>query len=253
MENKSKIPSYIIAINAKMKWEGKDIETAIKETITLKNGEDALKSVYAINSVNAAISSISNLVKLDSKEQEELKKAIYDGPESTEILKKVSNKIDNIFHNNIEEFILKISEEVHNDWVKNNSDEQTFNKKINKSQARQYLPLELIGYNEVESDLLFIEPILYSLGIKINKEKLKETYYLKLENYLKENKITNEEELESHILLGSEMYPSLHENNLDKNVKNNSKIITEQLINNWQEKDKESLAIFNEQIIRRSL
>lgn len=253
MINPSKIPSYIIAINAKMKWEGKDLETALNEIVSLKDGEEVLKSVYATNSVNAAISSISDLVKLDLKEKEELKRAVYDGPENATILKETKAKINNLFQYNIEEFILKISEDVHNDWVKNNSDELTFNKKNNKSQARQYLPLELIGYNEVESDLLFIEPILFSLGIKINKEKLKEAYYSKLESYLKENKITNEEELESHILLGSEMYPSLHENNLDKNVKNNSKIITEQIISNWNTKDKESLELFNNQNNRKSL
>ena len=253
MKTRAKIPSYIIAIEAKIKWEKKDLETAIKESCDYPNGEEVLKSIGAINSVNTALESLSNILNLTKEEQKNLKEAVYNGPLNAKIFKIISLKAYQIFNQNREELILKILEDIHNNWVKNNSDEKTFNKKEIKGQLRQYLPLELIGFNEVESDLLFIEPILYSIGIEINREKLQEKYHLKLKEYLKKYTINNQEDLEYHISLGKEIYSTLKENNIESNIKNKSHIIAEQLINNWYEQDNESFTIFENRKRNRRL
>ena len=51
--------------------------------------------------------------------------------------------------------------------------DKTFNKKCDRKQLRQYAPLELIGWNEVKSDLLFLNPILKSIDVNVNDIKFK--------------------------------------------------------------------------------
>ena len=61
---------------------------------------------------------------------------------------------------------------VHDGWVQDNAG-QFFGKKADQRKQYQYLPIELIGWKEAKSDLLFIKPIVEFLGGVCIEEDIK--------------------------------------------------------------------------------
>ena len=79
--------------------------------------------------------------------------------------------------------VMQMIEAVHNGWIKDNAD-LFFTKKQDKGQQYQYLPIELIGWDEVKSDLLFIKPIIERMHGKINEEALKKELHDRTISYV---------------------------------------------------------------------
>ena len=64
-------------------------------------------------------------------------------------------------------------EAVHDGWVEDNV-KLFFTEKADRGQQYQYLPLEFIGWDEAKSDLLFIKPIIHSIGGYADEAEIKE-------------------------------------------------------------------------------
>ena len=111
--------------------------------------------------------------------------AVINGPENAEIFGVVREKMQGFS----EEQKLEVLSTIHDGWVIDNSSEKTFNKKVDRQQLRQYAPLDLIGWNEVRSDLLFLNPILNSIGVQVNEATLEEAYHNRVSRYMEENQI----------------------------------------------------------------
>ena len=93
--------------------------------------------------------------------------------------------------------------------------------------------------------MLFLTPILNSIGVSVNEETLEESYHQRVEAYLKEQKINSEEDMTTSIAQGSLFYPALP-SELEERLKPVAEVATTQIITNWQEKDPESLNILNQ-------
>ena len=235
-----KVPYKEIALYALVKWNGKPIEEAM-EMINTLSVDEIEKSVYAKSSVNHAIFSIASRLNLGKEETEELYNATYYGPEDAEIFNKVSKLIKTIPCK--ESFVLEILSDIHNGWVVDNSSEKTFNKKKDRKQLRQYLPLPLIGYNEVKSDLIFLKPILASCGLDTDSLRLEEKYHETFNEYIRNNDLTTFQKLIDAIRTGRDFYPYLNEEMSERLVPLAQEIV-DQVYTNWTENDKESAIIF---------
>ncbi len=67
--------------------------------------------------------------------------------------------------------VVKVIEEIHNNWVVENSDNFLRIENINDGKLYQHLPLALIGLNEFSKDAMFIAPIFDCLGYSIGEMK----------------------------------------------------------------------------------
>lgn len=102
--------------------------------------------------------------------------------------------------------ILKILSTIHDSWVRNNSDNFL---KPDRNKERQFVSLQLLDWEEVESDLLFLKPILEGAGIQIDEEQLKKQHELEQTEYMIDKGIFSHEDLIKHLSKGSKSYKAL--------------------------------------------
>lgn len=89
---------------------------------------------------------------------------------------------------------IDILKAIHNNWVVDNG-----KKYSREGKSFMFMPLELLPYDEVEKDLLFVSPILESAGINVEAMNLEETFNEKQETYFISNEISDKESLAKHI------------------------------------------------------
>ncbi len=200
-----------IAKDCLVKWMGTPDDEAkafaTEDTIMeLEDGNDKHYGVGALGSVQAALSSIIRQLGLPSNSYVTFENAVLDD-DSSPIFETVRERIQQI--ENIEEFILTALSDIHDQWVIDNSSEKTFIKKEGRGQLHQYTPQELIGWNEVKSDLIFLEPILNRVGVRVDQDRLLAAYNEKVAAYASERGITSKDDIVTLVSTGSQYYPAL--------------------------------------------
>lgn len=230
-------PYQNVAKAALINWNGLSEQEAEKKVQT-ESVKELEAQVYAMGSMKYAVAGIANQIGLSGEETTNFFEAVINGPENAEIFCLVREKMQGFS----EEQKLGVLSTIHDGWVIDNSSEKTFNKKVDKQQLRQYAPLDLIGWNEVRSDLLFLNPILESVGIHVNEETLSQTYHTRVANYMEVMKINSKEDLTALVKQGRNYYPVLPEE-LEARLLPMSEIISDQMIQNWSDKDKETVQI----------
>lgn len=203
------------------------------ETIQQLEGQ-----VYAMNSMKYAVIGIAEQTALTEEEAINFFDAVINGPENSIIFETVSQKAQNF----TDAQKLAVLSTIHDGWVKDNSSEKTFNKKVDRQQLRQYAPLELIGWNEAKSDLLFLNPILNSIGVQVNEQQLSQAYHTSVADYMEEMQINSQEDLTELIKQGKAYYPALPED-LETRLSPISEIVSQQIIQNWNNKDLQTAEI----------
>ena len=231
-------PYQNVAKAALINWNGLSEEEATAK-IYNESVQKLEEQVYAMGSMKYAVIGIAKEIGLSEEGTVNFFEAVINGPENAKIFEIVSKKMQGF----TEEEKLRVLSTIHDGWVINNSSEKTFNKKVARQQLRQYAPLDLIGWNEVRSDLLFLNPILASVGVQVNEETLKEAYHIRVANYLEENNINNQNDLTNLVQRGKNYYPALPEELVERLLPM-SEVIASQIIGNWQAKDLETSQIF---------
>ena len=235
-----RVPYKEIALYALVKWNGVEEEKALEMIDTLSN-EELEGQVWASGSVNHAIDSIALKLGLSEEDKKAFSDACYNGPENAPIFNKVGSLINN--QKDKEKFVLGILSDIHDGWVVDNSSEKTFNKKKDRKQLRQYLPLPLIGFNEVKSDLIFLRPILASCGLDTDSLRLEGAYHGQLQDFIQDNGLTSFEKLTLRVAEGKKFYPVLPEELAERLMPLSDEIVQE-VYANWKEKDERSAIIF---------
>lgn len=126
----------------------------------------------------AASKLIGEKFELTEEETVEFINEILGKKDSRDIIKKIELKMNEDNKQeiiNINDLTFDLIESVHDDWCKQNAG-IFFTKKADRQQQYQYLPIELIGFNEAKSDLLFIEPILNSFTSSADVQNVQEKY-----------------------------------------------------------------------------
>ena len=78
-----------------------------------------------------------------------------------------------------------------------------------RNKERQFVKLELLDWGEVQSDLLFLKPILEAAGIELNEKELRNRFEVIQQEFLIDNGITSHEKLVEFLSKGSKSYPAL--------------------------------------------
>ena len=232
-------PYQNVAKAALINWNGLSEEEATTK-IQTESVQELEGQVYAMGSMKYAVIGIAKEIGLSEEETTNFFEAVINGPENAEIFDIVKEKIRGFS----EEQMLEVLSTIHDGWVVDNSSEKTFNKKVDRQQLRQYAPLDLIGWNEVRSDLLFLNPILASVGIYIDETALEEAYHARVEKYLEERNINEEDDLKALVQQGRDYYPALPEE-LDARLIPMSEVVSSQIIQNWSDKDSKTAEIFS--------
>ena len=194
-----------IAADAYKKWpygdEPRDVEDAKKIT-----GNSEIAAVEGIvKTLGLDESIITQLIgtKNESGEYEKNGEIYTRSSISSEIVSEIQESMQDADKNKV---VLDILSNIHDAWVIKNSDNFL---KPGRNRERQFVPLQLLNWEEVESDLVFLKPILGELGIQIHEEELKQEHNTQRLEYLKENGLFSKKDIIRHIGQGSKKYPAL--------------------------------------------
>lgn len=179
-----------IAKNALKNWNGLSDEEATEKagSATFEQLEDvvgAKKSVEsAVRGIYDALAKRGIITKAEDdndileseddwhKDVPALQSAVFKQEKTNNTFKNLAEKLANV--EDKENFTLDILSGIHEGWIEDNIWKLRSPSRMDK--RYQAMPLELIGFDEAKSDLLFVEPILNAGGMEIDEQKLKEAY-----------------------------------------------------------------------------
>lgn len=232
------IPYYKVAKQALMNWNGLSEEEANK-AIETSGFEELESQVYAVDSMESAINEILRQANIPLAYQEDVKNAMYGAPNFDEydrdeqygyLIKSIKREgLDPI------QLIMDTLSAVHDGWVKNNA-KQYFTKKADRKQQYQFSPLELIGWKEAKSDLLFVKPIVEACNIKVDEKALEELYNARVMQFLQEHQISTADDLSQRIEQGAEFYPALEGQDAIVEALSNPEFVTGTIVPQLEEK-----------------
>ena len=162
-----------------------------------------------------AINGMARVLKLDSEDVEKLVGTKeQDGEIYTQevISEDIASKIRSaISRSDKNESVLEILSTIHDEWVKNNSNNflKVNDKGERRNKERQFVPLELLDWGEVQSALLFLKPILEASGIELDEKELRDRFEVVQQEFLIDNGITSHEKLVEFLSKGAKSYPAL--------------------------------------------
>lgn len=232
-------PYRVIAKNALMSWNGLSEEEATK-VVSESSFQELENQVWATTSIRSAVNAISTYLGVDAKSFEDAVLG-QDSPDMTDsqisTLKSIAQKAKNV---NVEELALYALACIHDSWVVDNA--KKFVAPGREAKRYQHTPLETIGWNEAKADLLFLEPVLNSVGIEVNKQKLHEAYdestveFFKANGFIDSIGQINKEEISKKLMQGKDFYPALSDLNSTQSPE-----IANQVAEQVSEKVKDSL------------
>ena len=232
-------PYRIIAKNALMSWNGLSEEEATK-VVSESNFQELENQVWATTSIKSAVSAISAYLNIDAKAFEEAVLG-QDSPDMTDsqisTLKSIAQKAKNV---NVEELALYALACIHDSWVVDNA--KKFVAPGREAKRYQHTPLQMIGWKEAKADLLFLEPVMNSIGIEVNKQKLHEAYDEATREFFAANGFVdaigqiNKEEISKKLMQGKDFYSALSDLNTSTSPE-----VASQIAEQVSEKVKDSL------------
>ena len=177
--------------------------------------------VSACSSMKAAIDIIADKAELSENRREEFADVVFAKDDVTMDLyhETVFRFIAARFNiDRIDLDVIDILSAVHDVWVSNYS--KKFMEAGREHKRYQHLPIELIGFEQAKLDLLFVEPILDALGIKVSEEELSAAYDNHVAKFFCDNKLKDKETLKNYILNIDEHYSPIDKYNNPKNTEN---------------------------------
>lgn len=200
--------------------ENNSIEMKIAKTAAQNWGQQEPTTIEEAKGITwgsevAAINGIARVLKLDVEDVEKLVGTEEQDGEiytqeviSEDIASKIKSEISKTDKN---ESVLEILSTIHDEWVKNNSNNflKENDKGERRNKERQFVPLELLDWGEVQSDLLFLKPILEASGIELDEKELKDRFEVAQLEFLIDKGITSHENLVKFLSRGAWSYPAL--------------------------------------------
>jgi hypothetical protein len=130
-------------------------------------------------SIIPTVESIGKIFGLTESEMKEFMQESLGQTDSTRVTDMLRNVVDQIDSKKLEEIsaraIVDTMKYVHDIWVENNT-YKFFGQKAEQEKQFQYLPLELIGWQEAKLDLKYVAAVVESIGLPINHGLIKQEY-----------------------------------------------------------------------------
>lgn len=210
------------AASALMSWNGLSQEEA--EAKIKSESYDTLEGqVWASGSMKYAVQGLAKELNLTEEEATLLEQVVLGGDavelseKDEKFLQVIAQKADAV--PNKSEMVIRVLSAIHDGWVKDNA--KKFAQEGREAKKYQHLPLEMIGWKEAKADLLFLSPILESLGVDAPEAELEEAYGKIASEFYVDHEMVNEEGIDKEavareILKGAKFYPALSEKNSAK-------------------------------------
>lgn len=218
-----------IAKDALMSWNGLSEEEATK-VVQESSNEELESQVYAQGSIDAAIKGFQKYSQeylknkngyeqpISEQDMETFKEIIMTGDyrngSTNDFFETVKKQMglgrENTDEKQIAEdtrnMVISVLSTIHDGWVHDNQ-----KKFFARDKKYQHMPIELIGWKEAKSDLLFLKPILEAMDLSayISEEDLEKAYNQRVQAFLEEKGITDIDKLSEQISRGVEFYPAL--------------------------------------------
>ena len=253
MENNNLTVYKQIARDALMSWNGLSEEEATKKVQESSN-EELEQQVYAEGSIDYAIKGFQKYSQEYLKNKHGFGEPITD--HDVELFKEVvmtgkyrygsvqdfydimRNKMGiDLDRSNVENMVLSVLSTIHDGWVKDNQ-----KKFFARDKKYQHMPIELIGWKEAKSDLLFLKPMLEEMHIMefypylSTEEDLESAYNKRVQAFLEENGITDVSKLSEQISKGAEFYPALEGQEDIIKALQDTKFVEEQVVSGIRDK-----------------
>lgn len=204
------VPGKAAHYYALLAWNGMNANEALN-LVNSKSYKELDETTYASGSVDAAKKGIEKHLLQNGELDNDYITGEKEAPSdyfSAQGEKAVLN-----FANEEElcDAIVKILEEIHDEWVRGNAKKHDRDKDKNDKRLYQHLPTALIGLDEVAKDLMFLAPILDNMGYKVGKmqenewgafvpsKAIAEAYQRYVESYKQKHGIESAADLEAHI------------------------------------------------------
>ena len=253
MENNNLTIYKQIARDALMSWNGLSEEEATKKVQESSN-EELEQQVYAEGSIDYAIKGFQKYSQEYLKNKHGYGEPITD--HDVELFKEVvmtgkyrygsvqdfydimRNKMGiDLDRSNVENMVLSVLSTIHDGWVKDNQ-----KKFFARDKKYQHMPIELIGWKEAKSDLLFLKPMLEEMHIMefypylSTEEDLESAYNKRVQAFLEENGITDVSKLSERISKEAEFYPALEGQEDIIKALQDTKFVEEQVVSGIRDK-----------------
>ena len=192
-----------------------------QEEIETLSVDELDKNCDARGSMMAAIDKIAEILHLTDDQKERFAKCVFadDHAEIDEWDKIVYADIQKRWEKEVGEnprVVLDVLAAVHDYWVTDKA--RKFGQEGRENKRYQHLPIEMIGWKETKSDLLFVSPILEAIGVNVNEEVLEAYYDKRVGRFFAENGLNGQEELENYILNIADHYAPISDINNPKNT-----------------------------------
>lgn len=163
------------AVQALVEWNKKSLEEA-QEIVSTHSREEIEGMCWAEGSVKAGFDALVKSfrvrgIEISDSQKDELYGAILDGPEDSPLLSEIAGKVEEVDRHDV---ALDALTEIHDNWVadpKNMSKIHRINKENGEPTAYMHTPLEMIGWDTVHLDYIFLKPVMESMGIPIENEQ----------------------------------------------------------------------------------
>lgn len=216
-------PYRVVAKEALMSWNEMSEEEATKAVMTLTH--DELESqVYATGSITYAVEAVSRCLGLTKSQTEAFKEVVLgqDSPNITSDQARILSEVKAKVTPNVNVYALQLYslKNIHDHWVTDNA--KKFEKPGREQKKYQHLPLQMIGWKEAKADLLFLAPVLDSIGISVDEVALHLVYDKKVKEFYERNGFVTPdgqiltEKVAEAVMKGKEFYPPLTEVNTAK-------------------------------------
>ena len=168
---------------------------ALGEKVIDYSSSDKATNDKTYGSEVAAINGLVELISKSNKEMTPKERQALTEQIKTEIYTQGTNAS-----------MIEVLKTIHDNWVKTNPNNFL---KPNRNKERQFVPLQLLDWKEVESDLLFLKPIIEGAGITIDDKSLRERFEISQLTYMIDHNIVSHENLVKYLQGGSRSYEAL--------------------------------------------
>jgi hypothetical protein len=168
------------AYDALVKWNGYSEDQA-REAIDTLSFEKIDDLTYgASKSMIDGLKSIGESLGLDETELAQFIDESLGRIEGSEVTDRVKGQLEQVLtmpHGKelADKMAVDALTAIHDGWVEREA-HQFNGKKATREQQYQYLPIEMLGWHEAKSDLLFVAPALEAIGVTVDEKTLRQEY-----------------------------------------------------------------------------
>ncbi len=191
------------AVEALVRWNKMDREEA--ERIVAEKPREELEGMcWAEGSVKAGFQLLmrkfrENGIEISPEQEQEYYSVILDGPEDSPLMAELSGHLQGMDRKELAKEALV---EIHDNWVRGAEKKLLDSVQPGSKRAESkfmHTPLELIGWETVESDYVFLESVMQTMGISMPREEIKAAYEEMQMTYMEKNNIRSQEDLNKHV------------------------------------------------------